>query len=770
MTAVHIPNPFDFSNPVRSRQLLAGRDSEMGEATYYIDQARAGDSYSLALIGERATGKTSLLNALEEYAAETGVLSAHVRLDNSIVESELSFFREIFEALMEQAASRGLFGGLAGASYDTFLRQVTFLDLDTERATEPLAFGRIYATAKATGRPITLTRRALGNDFQVIVEAAQAASIPAVLVLVDEADLLSRSETLLQTLRNLLMGTPHLVFAMAGTDHMFPALTEVFSPVPRQFVRISVEPFRSWQDTHRAIRKRLVLSGADWALPRRPVARRIHDITRGQPYEVILVAHFAFRELTNRRERRAMTLSARVLEDVARQLEQQNPALRRAVDKIRDLDANQADVLARALELDGVSVERLGFAALAFDGTPDRDAVETASRPAREALATVDGTGLIRIDNGVIRITADPFERSYLQVSLGGRRNLVEDQYQTLSEPEAQLIWKVMGLIQEHGTFEGASEKDCPIIREIVAADLAESAPFGPLVFDDEIDAKKYTVRVDMTFGNGNPQVARWFLAAQISREVVRARVEARLEGIKDRLIAFDVPLPTLGVAEIARTDLEREIAESQPSPIDEPRSRAVEAFLAAQPGYEGVVRDAAIEALGGTVEEAKRRAYNDLAFMVLASGDDDLYRKLSDIAMGGDGGSAAITLLTRALWLATHERLDAALRLTDEAEMAEGLDEHEAYMYSPAVLARTPPVVTYEDLVAGVDLESIPSAYRGAIEARKARESVAEALAAIRMAPRWVILAAARAADFEGRGERAAELRALAAEMEVDE
>jgi hypothetical protein len=196
MTDVHIPNPFDFSNPVRSRQLLAGRDSE-GKATYYIAQARAGESYSLALIGERATGKTSFLNALGEYAAETGLLSAHVRLDNSVVESELSFFREIFEALMQQAASHGLFGGVAGAQYDNFLRQVTFLDLDTERAAEPLAFGRIYATAKATGRPLELSRRALSNACQVIVEAARTAGIPAVLLLLDEADLRSHSETLL---------------------------------------------------------------------------------------------------------------------------------------------------------------------------------------------------------------------------------------------------------------------------------------------------------------------------------------------------------------------------------------------------------------------------------------------------------------------------------------------------------------------------------------------------------------------------------------------
>src|SRR4051794_16262077 len=107
---VHVANPFDFSNPVRTRRILAGRESEMAEATYYVDQARAGSSYSLALIGERATGKTSLLNALAEYASDTGLLVARVSLDETIASSELAFFREVFEALMEAAAEAGQFG------------------------------------------------------------------------------------------------------------------------------------------------------------------------------------------------------------------------------------------------------------------------------------------------------------------------------------------------------------------------------------------------------------------------------------------------------------------------------------------------------------------------------------------------------------------------------------------------------------------------------------------------------------------------------------
>ncbi len=64
---------------------------------------------------------------------------------------------------------------------------------------------------------------------------------------------------------------------------------------------------------------------------------------------------------------------------------------------------------------------------------------------------------------------------------------------------------------------------------------------------------------------------------------------------------------------------------------------------------------------------------------MVLASGDDDLYVKLSDIAMGGESRSSAITVLTRGLWRATHEQRDSALRLIDDAEVVDGLETRRA-------------------------------------------------------------------------------------------
>ena len=56
-------NPYDFANPVSDPGLLVGREKEMEEIKYYLDNAKvAPRPINIALLGTRASGKTSILN------------------------------------------------------------------------------------------------------------------------------------------------------------------------------------------------------------------------------------------------------------------------------------------------------------------------------------------------------------------------------------------------------------------------------------------------------------------------------------------------------------------------------------------------------------------------------------------------------------------------------------------------------------------------------------------------------------------------------------
>src|SRR5438876_310270 len=93
-------NPYDFANPVSDPFLFSGRTEELKELRYYLDQAvTAPRAINIALLGERAAGKTSLLNMVETRARERNLCVARLDLNESDAASPLSFFFKLFDGV-----------------------------------------------------------------------------------------------------------------------------------------------------------------------------------------------------------------------------------------------------------------------------------------------------------------------------------------------------------------------------------------------------------------------------------------------------------------------------------------------------------------------------------------------------------------------------------------------------------------------------------------------------------------------------------------------
>ena len=88
-----VPNPYDFANPVSDADLFVGRDKEMDEMKYYLDHAKAASRpINIALLGERAAGKTSVLNMTQIEAEKRGFLAVRVDLDEGDAATNMGFF------------------------------------------------------------------------------------------------------------------------------------------------------------------------------------------------------------------------------------------------------------------------------------------------------------------------------------------------------------------------------------------------------------------------------------------------------------------------------------------------------------------------------------------------------------------------------------------------------------------------------------------------------------------------------------------------------
>ena len=140
-------NPYDFINPIRDPKLFAGRQEELKEIDYYLELSRSkAPKYThLALIGERASGKTSLLNMVEYKANEKGFLSVKIPLNKETSTSDVLFFKEVLDGIMTKGAEKGMYGGIKGKTYRSFRRLIDNLDV---RVAVPLHFGTAYIGLK----------------------------------------------------------------------------------------------------------------------------------------------------------------------------------------------------------------------------------------------------------------------------------------------------------------------------------------------------------------------------------------------------------------------------------------------------------------------------------------------------------------------------------------------------------------------------------------------------------------------------------------------
>lgn len=409
-----LPNPYNFSRPVADGALFAGRQKEIQEIAYYLDQAqRSTRPMSLALLGERAAGKSSLLNAIEREARTRGLIVARIDLDEGDAQSQLGFFSKLFDSIFTAACEAGHFEGVTGRTYDTYLDITQSLTIPDDKTFCPFLFPTALARATSAGNysaPVSdaIFRRDLATLHRTVVTP--------IVILIDEGNVLSGSRILLEKLRNIFDNENGFMLVITGTPALFPMMDEVFSPIIRSFKKIEVRPFDRQQDTQDCIWRPLLALDLD---PHKIIdfstireVRAIHDVSGGRPYEIQLLCHMLFRRVQEGLSER-MTLSLSVLEDVRRELEKAHePASRPVLTNVARISADQFRAL-RVLFRSGrdVSVNQ----AWAAEFILRRSTTWTYDLLRDEANRLIDLGFVSEEPDGKLRFSGDEFDKLYLK-------------------------------------------------------------------------------------------------------------------------------------------------------------------------------------------------------------------------------------------------------------------------------------------------------------------------------------------------------------------
>lgn len=431
------PNPYDFANPVTDEELFVGRKNELEEIEYYLNHAKtASRPINIAIIGPRASGKTSFLNITEIKAKRKGFLTVRIDLDEGDAKTQLAFFYKLFDGLLTVVCEFGAFGGIEGKTYETYLDIVNTYVIPEDKTFCPFLFPLQYAKAMGSGNFNALLSD--HNYKKDLIKIYDEVKKPIVL-LFDEGDVLVSNKVILEKLRNIFMNISGYMLVIAGTPNFFPIISEVFSPISRQFKKVNIGSFKNIRETEECIKKPLEKIGIkpedifDTKTYYTDI-EEIHNLSGGRPYEIQLVCHMLFRRIQSK-QAREMKLNLSVLEDVRRELESlQNIITRPILTKIRSVKKELLSALNLLCACDGhATFDQLWSIEYIFN-----DEEKWTKEGLNKKLQYFVDEGIIKVEGDIIRFAGDEFDKIYIKY-------FAREQGVSLSFPDfpLELFWEV---------------------------------------------------------------------------------------------------------------------------------------------------------------------------------------------------------------------------------------------------------------------------------------------------------------------------------------
>lgn len=405
-------NPFDFANPVTNGDVFAGRKSQKDDVRYYLNHAKYTRPIHLALTGDRSAGKTSMLNMISQQASLLDFLV--VRIDLNVGDAApVQFFQRLYDAILMEVVRDGQYGGLTGRTWRAYR---SLVDAGVDAPDLPLGFPAHIAAVMGGSRPLSIA--VLQQDLIDI----QAESTKKTVVVLDECDVLSTHPDTLQILRNLFTGLDRFMFVIAGTPQLFPVFDDVFSPIVRQFKKISIAPFEQEEETKACITQpleRMELDVADLIDNIPSLVEEVHQLTGGRPYEIQLLCHAMFRRVQDGSEE-TLVVNLEALDAVRKDLEHSQAhnlgRLSHLFGALSKSSLVAIQMIRRVIE--GTAEAALAAAHLA---TPSWSAQMLPKETFLEQLEILVAGGILTRDGDKYTLAGDQFDEVYLRYLAASR-------------------------------------------------------------------------------------------------------------------------------------------------------------------------------------------------------------------------------------------------------------------------------------------------------------------------------------------------------------
>jgi type II secretory pathway predicted ATPase ExeA len=273
-----MPNPFR-PGAIVEPEYFVGRSEEISRFNQYMRNTKDGNPHHLAILGERGIGKTSLLRYLDYQTKKQKCMVVRVELDPSI-----SSLDDLVTKILADIKRAGISYSLA--------------DIGTENLKD---FFQKYNISLSLGvakvEPRKETEIETKIEFRYKLEEIWSKiknKVPAVVIMIDEAEQLEQITGSLHYLRNtfLRLSETHCgyLLVLSGKIGMFRQIKELHSPLARFFTPVTLGPLTS-EEVCAAIVNPLRESGI--ALDKNALEAIIKD-SEGHPYIVQVIGYLIY--------------------------------------------------------------------------------------------------------------------------------------------------------------------------------------------------------------------------------------------------------------------------------------------------------------------------------------------------------------------------------------------------------------------------------------------------------------------------------------------
>lgn len=173
-------NPYHFRTPVRDRRHLVGRQAELQALEGAFSATASGRGIHIFVQAPPARGKTSLLNVGAELASERNLLPVRLDVSTLLFDSDIGFFRALFEAVLVSLCSYCRFEDLPDR-YASIAPAA--IQADDEAPTIPLP---VFSACEAD----RVSPPLLSADLQKAVDVAKSIDREGVVYFLDDAEYL----------------------------------------------------------------------------------------------------------------------------------------------------------------------------------------------------------------------------------------------------------------------------------------------------------------------------------------------------------------------------------------------------------------------------------------------------------------------------------------------------------------------------------------------------------------------------------------------------